>query len=289
MDKQYETNWEFDGATNTWRPLDLPGMDAPSGDSAWDSGDIKLTARTTAPNGWLLCDGSLVNRDQYGSLFRAIQFNYSPTPGADPGSNQFYVPNLKGRVVVMRDAGVTALNAVGKSGGSRDAALVSHSHTVNSHGHGFVTQGHHGHGFVAEAPWTGGHSANHSHAFTSGTVSSDHGHSVNSVVFMNCSATHGHGGGCGQLAESPSYGGCTGFGCNGGTGWMSHNHTHGGTTAGVNVDHSHQLANHGHGFVAQGDHNHGFVSEAPGTNTQGVAATDANMPPYLVMNYLIKI
>lgn len=289
MEKSYETGWEFDEVAQTWLPAaQRPAPHDPYG-LAMDVLPAGMTmpfAGAAVPKGWLLCDGSAVSRASYPRLYAAIGTTY----GAGDGSTTFNVPNLKGRVVAMVDPAVVAVNTLGKTGGSRDSSLVSHSHTVNSHGHGFTTQGHHGHGFVAEAPATDSRDINHYHDLWTNGVNANHEHNVNSVVFMNCSATHGHGGGCGQLAESPSYGGCTGFGCTGGTAGQNRDHAHYAVSSWMhqNVTHAHTVNNHGHGFVAEGNHNHAFVAESPGTNSQGTAAADANMPPFMAMNYLIK-
>jgi microcystin-dependent protein len=54
----------------------------------------------TAPAGFLLCDGTTYSRTTYAALYAIIGFQYSPTPGSDPGSNLFYVPDSRGRIHV---------------------------------------------------------------------------------------------------------------------------------------------------------------------------------------------
>lgn len=56
-------------------------------------GFIQPYAGASAPTGWLLCDGSAVSRTTYSALFGLIGTNY----GAGDGSTTFNVPNLKGR------------------------------------------------------------------------------------------------------------------------------------------------------------------------------------------------
>lgn len=58
-------------------------------------GAIQAYGGTTAPNGWLMCDGSAVSRTTYSELFAAIGINY----GDGDGSTTFNVPDLCGRVV----------------------------------------------------------------------------------------------------------------------------------------------------------------------------------------------
>lgn len=89
-------------------------------------------AGSTAPQGWLLCDGSAVSRSTYSDLFTAIGTTY----GAGDGSTTFNVPDLAGRVVL----GVSNDHALGTSGGEANHTLTeqelpAHIHTVPSHGH----------------------------------------------------------------------------------------------------------------------------------------------------------
>lgn len=49
---------------------------------------IAVTATTTAPPGWLICDGSAVGRDQFPALFDAIGTAY----GAGDGVSTFNIP-----------------------------------------------------------------------------------------------------------------------------------------------------------------------------------------------------
>jgi microcystin-dependent protein len=59
-------------------------------------GDVKATARATAPIGWVLCDGSAVSRTTYAALFAAI----GTTFGAGDGATTFNLPDLRERVPV---------------------------------------------------------------------------------------------------------------------------------------------------------------------------------------------
>ena len=51
-------------------------------------GAIKPWTKTTAPDGYLLCDGSAVSRTTYSDLFDVISTMY----GAGDGSTTFNVP-----------------------------------------------------------------------------------------------------------------------------------------------------------------------------------------------------
>ena len=56
-------------------------------------GSINLYAGSTAPTGWLICDGSAVSRTTYANLFSVIGTTY----GTGDGSTTFNLPNLKRR------------------------------------------------------------------------------------------------------------------------------------------------------------------------------------------------
>lgn len=78
-------------------------------------GSVNTFAGSSAPSGWLLCDGQLVSRTTYASLFTVIGTTY----GAGDGSTTFALPNLKGRVVVGYDSSETEFDTLGETGGSK--------------------------------------------------------------------------------------------------------------------------------------------------------------------------
>jgi microcystin-dependent protein len=102
-------------------------------------GDVKATARSTAPIGWVLCDGSAVSRTTYAALFAAI----GTTFGAGNGTTTFNLPDLRGRVPVGVDGSagrLSANDALGQSGGEESHALTvselaSHDHNAHSSGY----------------------------------------------------------------------------------------------------------------------------------------------------------
>lgn len=96
------------------------------------AGVVITYAGSTAPEGWLLCDGSAVSRDTYATLFDVIGTTY----GVGDGSTTFNVPDLSGRVVI----GVSGTHAIASIGGEESHAITSdempsHTHTIPSHGH----------------------------------------------------------------------------------------------------------------------------------------------------------
>lgn len=66
-------------------------------------------AGSTAPDRWLLCDGSAVSRTTYSALFTVISTTY----GTGDGSTTFNVPDLGGRVVAGKESTATRLTTAG--------------------------------------------------------------------------------------------------------------------------------------------------------------------------------
>lgn len=113
------------------------------------TGCIMLYSGSTAPSGWLLCDGSAILRSGYTALFALVGTTYGPGNGV----STFNLPNLKGRVPVGRDAAQTEFDALGENGGAKTHTLStsempSHTHVQNAHNHGITDPGHaHAYGF----------------------------------------------------------------------------------------------------------------------------------------------
>lgn len=110
------------------------------------SGSLQAFAGASAPNGWLLCDGSAVSRTVYAALFA----NISTLWGVGDGSTTFNLPDLRGAFVRgVGTSGVhvgpatvgsvqthaTAKNGLTASSGSMSANAV-HGHTDTGHSHG---------------------------------------------------------------------------------------------------------------------------------------------------------
>lgn len=230
-------------------------------------GTIVMYGGTTAPAGWVLCDGASYLRgaslaDPYYNLNQAIGVAY----GAADGTH-FSVPNLQNRFPMGRATPTTGV----LQGGSRDATLVAHSHTVNNHSHG---------------GGTGWQSADHAHGGTTDWMNQNavHDHDDYHDHYAKVTSNPGTGDEQGwpaaqqhyqfRTSNRGTYGGV--WGLIGGnpmsTGGRDTNHWHGFSTGGVNANHWHSVG-----------------AESPGTNSQGVAATDANLPPYQTVNFIIKL
>lgn len=93
------------------------------------SGEIRMWPTATAPTGFLLCSGANVSRTIYAALFAVI----GETFGAGDGTTTFTLPNFKNRMPI----GSGDLYTVAATGGSKDAVVVSHTHTDSGHTHSF--------------------------------------------------------------------------------------------------------------------------------------------------------
>ena len=92
-------------------------------------GSISLFAGTTAPTGWLICDGSAVSRTTYANLFSVIGTTY----GTGDGSTTFNIPNLKGKVPVGLDSGDTSFDTIGETGGEKTHTLTTNEMPTHAH------------------------------------------------------------------------------------------------------------------------------------------------------------
>jgi microcystin-dependent protein len=103
---------------------------------------------STAPAGWLLCDGSAVSRTSYATLFAAIGINF----GGGDGIATFNLPDLRGRFLRGADRGAgrdpnaaarIASNgggAVGDNVGTLQAdQFGSHQHALTDPGHSHMS------------------------------------------------------------------------------------------------------------------------------------------------------
>jgi len=147
-----------DPNTTQW----VPAAPAPTIATGPPPGAIMDFAGTTAPAGWLICDGSAVSRTIYAALFGVIGTLY----GTGDGSTTFTLPDCRGRVIAGLDGGANRLqttvgNVVGATGGTQTYALAAGEHAAHYHdlgGHNHTTQHGAGYPFLlvngGEALWT---------------------------------------------------------------------------------------------------------------------------------------
>ena len=113
------------------------------------TGMIAPFAMSTAPTGWLECDGSAVSRTTYADLFTAL----STTHGVGDGSTTFNVPDLRGEFIRGWDNGKgTDSSRTFASSQSDNANSISQ---FNSSGSGQIT----GSSFTVTVPTDGTYSS----------------------------------------------------------------------------------------------------------------------------------
>lgn len=99
--------------------------------SAVPTGTILMWSTSSAPSGYLICNGGAIGRTTYASLFSVI----STTFGPGDNSTTFNVPNFTNRMPI----GPGSLASVGSTGGSKDAVVVAHTHSITDPGHFHAT------------------------------------------------------------------------------------------------------------------------------------------------------
>lgn len=161
------------------------------------TGTILPFSVSTPPEGWLICDGSEVNRGDYPDLFALFDAEGLPH-GSGDGSTTFTLPDLATRVAVGKGTGKTlgtkggamnmtpsgSVSSSASGGGVDNATLSNQQLPVHNHG-----GGNHNHQICATsihigAHWAAGGGGNHGNGYAcnSGTI-------INSC---GCGWSHGH-------------------------------------------------------------------------------------------------
>ena len=194
------------------------------------TGSLIMWPSVTIPSDWKLCNGDAISRTTFATLFSLI----GTTFGAGDGTTTFNLPNYKNRMPYGADT-----VAVGATGGSANAIVVSHNH-------GGVT---------------GGQSNQHIHAYSGTTTNQSNGH----VHISGMPSDFGPFG-VGVITSTSGKDGAVNYATSPVTGPVDTGHTHdySGNTGNTNVDHTHSIA------------------------TDGASGTNANLPPYLGINFIIK-
>ena len=194
------------------------------------TGSLIMWPSSVIPTDWKLCNGDAISRTTFATLYSLI----GTTFGVGDGTTTFNLPNYKNRMPYGADT-----VAIGATGGSANAIVVSHNH-------GGVTGGQsvsHNHGVNGT---TGGQSVNHTHTPNGG----------GNFIVNGVGAISGFD--SGGLYPPTDAIGTTGDNS------VDHTHTFTTTTGNQSVDHTHSIA------------------------TDGASGTNANLPPYLGINFIIK-
>jgi hypothetical protein len=189
------------------------------------------------PSGWVLCDGS---------------------------NN---TPDLRNRFVV--GAGTGGNYSPDDTGGSADATLVSHSHTINNHTHSFSGSDSHSHTIN-----------NHTHSFTTGNPNTSLTGSITRIAetYAGAGTASGIFTKLGNINSPLTPNAVDSSGAGGFS--IDATHTHSGTTGNPS-----NTGTNSQTVSISG--NTGNPSDT-GTNSQGSSATNKNLPPYYALCYIMK-
>lgn len=114
-----------DTVTHTWKTLPFTAQIS----TGLPVGIISPYAGNTPPNGWLICDGSAINRADYPELFNIIGTTY----GSGDGASTFNLPDIKGKVIVGVDNSDTDFGTIGKVLGEKTHTLTTEEMPGHSH------------------------------------------------------------------------------------------------------------------------------------------------------------
>ena len=178
------------------------------------------------------------------------------------GSNG--TPDLRNKFVVGASSGTGDTTypglSVNATGGSANATLVSHSHTVDSHSHSDGT-------LAVD---------NHSHSVNINTNNNTHTHNHIMPGDDQLTFANGRAGWSNRSAAGYPYDANSSTN-GGGQMWRTSDNSH---------THSHNVSGNTGGSSPGVNGNTG--SSSPGTNSQGSTATNANLPPYFALCYIMK-
>lgn len=215
-------------------------------------GTIEMYGGTTAPTGWLICDGSEYAIADYPALYAVIGGNF----GSASDTDHFLVPDFSGRMPLgvgtgtASDATAHTLNQQdGTEGVTLDASQTplqthKHSHNIGVSDHA--------------AKNTGDASQTHIH-----------GPNTSGEYFLTVDASPGNA----RFSINSSGNRYT-------VGYSTQDHFHGRTTTGTeNRSHTHEV----------GKYTHTVTGSVNGVNSPQYSTISAhsNMPPYLGINFII--
>jgi len=212
---------------------DLTGV--PTAEAFIPAGILTPFAGTSAPDGWIICDGDAISRTTFADLFDVIGTTY----GAGDGSTTFNIPDLRSRVPIGK--GTTVNNTLGSTDGVAEGdRSLTHNHNVTITGHFHDMSG-------AGSTL----STNIAHAHASSSVSG-------TITISTYDLSHSHGGTTGTESQGHTHSGTTGT--------ESANHYHSGSTGWQSADHAHYVSG---STNTDGAHNHLMPSSRGSAVTSG--------------------
>ena len=248
--------------------------ESPSGGGSSESiptGTLMPYVGSTAPLGWLLCQGQEVSQGAYPALYALCGTNFGTA-----GAGLFRLPDLRGRSAFGFTSADSNFNALGKTGGASSVTLTTshlpaHTHSTPAHDHTVTASG-----------LTASSAGDHGHTVSSSALSSgSHTHSSSETainVVQNISvSTNTNTSGGGSLTRVSSVSPTTGKAP---------------LTITSSGDHSHSVSS-----TAQtsGSHTHSIsgnvtftTSGASTSGSTGSGSALGVLNPFLVLNFIIK-
>jgi microcystin-dependent protein len=113
------------------------------------TGTIQMWPTTSAPSGYLLCDGTAVSRSTYSALYALI----GTTFGSGDGSTTFNLPNYTDRMPIGKGS-IAA--SIGATGGAATTTLSSSNLPAHTHSASVTDPGHFHYSYGNGAPNGGG-------------------------------------------------------------------------------------------------------------------------------------
>jgi microcystin-dependent protein len=238
-----------------------------SASNPFPTGIIIMNAKATTPSGWLACDGTAVSKTTYADLYAFIGANAF---GTDT-STDFYLPSFNVGAAVKFPVGASNTKAFHSTGGAAN----------HVHGNVAITNTISTESLVHDHDTSYGN-PDHSHSNSNATAyngnDGDHNHGINGAstagATSNTTANSGGGstvvGGHAHGINAPSTNGGGGAAHN----WsgMSTGNIAGGTTS------------HNHTITGTSVTSHTHVGSHPTAAT----SSGANIPPYLMIQFIIK-
>jgi len=306
--------------------LEIPNITPVGGIVIWSGNENQLpelTVNGSVVTMWAVCDGRAISRTTYSSLFSLIGTKF----GSGNGSSTFNLPDLRNRFLIgsSSDSGTSVEGSTTRTGGTKDAIVVSHNHGLSgdgSHVHGVTINNS---GTLSMSGSTGdagshihtastGDAGSHAHSGSTATAG-DHSHSgstdgggghrhdpTRNDFAINSTSQGNYGSGRGQglgplgnrniveFAGSHSHG-LTINGVSGHTHTVSVNsasgHTHG-VTVNTASGHTHSVSTSGANHAHTGSVT-GSGSHVHTVDTFGSSGTNQNLPPYYALYYIMRI
>jgi len=258
-------------------------------------GTVSAYAGSSAPTGYLLCDGTAYSNTLYPALYAIIGSAYGTSGGqAAPASGTFRVPLMTGRVAVGRDSTQTEFDVLGETGGSKTSTAphthpIPHTHSIGHDHPSFNTASAGEHGHTMGGSFTSDPGGSHPHSLSNTSNLEGHDHGV--LMRQTSSTSHTHTGTQSAAAAMTTYTGSPTMTSDASPDILTPTVDYSGnfvltTTVGFTI-------------TNQGPHAHaidvpdyvgtsGAVS-TPDSGASSAAAASGNLQPYSVLNYIIKI